>query len=439
MKKFFTASAICAFALAATTITGAQTAAPQTTPVAGQINGTATAQTRVVGEVTAVNAAGGEVTVKTDEGRLVVAATDSKTLIARIPPGETKAENAAKIALAEVAVGDRVFVRGQVAADGTSVVARQLVVTGRSTSQQAAGRDEWTRRGLVGRIAALNPATKEITLNTRGREGAQSVTLDASGAVKILRYAPDSVNAKDAVPASFAELRVGDQLRARGERSADGARFTPEEIITGSFLRVAGTVTSVNASANEIAIRNEADGTPLTVSIGQRTTLRRISAEAAATLMERRGTRREAGAANNNATTGTANNERGNGRRRPDSELTEEERRARREARERRGAAGGGGMGGGGGRNFQEMLESLPLITLADLKKGDAVMVVGTPGTGDASRATAINLLTGDAEFMKRLQRLQGGRGRDGQNMSPGLPGDVLGGGNTNTTERQQP
>jgi hypothetical protein len=81
------------------------------------------------------------------------------------------------------------------------------------------------------------------------------------------------------------------------------------------------------------------------------------------------------------------------------------------------------------------MMDSLPAITLADLKKGDAVFVVGTPGN-NASRATAITLITGDAEFLNRLQQFQGRPNRDGRNASPGLPGDVLGGGSTN---RDQP
>ncbi|HEX8476040.1 MAG TPA: hypothetical protein VF666_18720 [Pyrinomonadaceae bacterium] len=420
MKRFLVGCAIFVLALSVASETEGQTAAA----AAGGQTPTASAatQSRVVGEVTAIDASARTVTIKTAEGRLVVAAMDERSNIVRVPPGETSAEKAVKISLADITVGDRVFARGQVAADGASVTARQIVVTGRvaaSTGAQAGAGDDWNRRGIAGRIAALNPATKEITLRARGREGAEGVVVDASsGKVKFLRYAPDSVNAADAVASSFADLKVGDQLRARGERNADGTRFTPEEIIFGSFVRVGGTVTSVNVATGEIAIQSEQMGTPLTVSIGQRTTLRRVTPEIAATITEQRQQRR------------APEGQRGD----------DENRRARREAREARGEGGGrrGGGGGGGGRNFQEMLANLPLIKLADLKKGDVVFVTATPGA-DASRATAITLLTGEAEFMKRLQRFQGRPNRDGQNMSPGLPGDVLGGGNTGTNDRPQP
>ncbi|MBC7932871.1 MAG: hypothetical protein H7Z38_20100 [Rubrivivax sp.] len=83
------------------------------------------------------------------------------------------------------------------------------------------------------------------------------------------------------------------------------------------------------------------------------------------------------------------------------------------------------------------MFENLPVVALADLKKGDAVVVTATTGADD-SHVTAISLVTGEADFMRRLQR-----GTDGapRGMSPGLPGDVLGGG-TGTDARgreQQP
>jgi hypothetical protein len=62
------------------------------------------------------------------------------------------------------------------------------------------------------------------------------------------------------------------------------------------------------------------------------------------------------------------------------------------------GAGQGGGMRGGGqggragGFDAQRLLSMAPSIQLADLKKGDAVMVVSTEGT---SQVTAITLVAG--------------------------------------------
>jgi len=50
----------------------------------------------------------------------------------------------------------------------------------------------------------------------------------------------------------------------------------------------------------------------------------------------------------------------------------------------------GGAQGGGG--DMQQMLSRAPAIQLADLKKGDAVMLVSTEGTTDV---TAVTLLAG--------------------------------------------
>lgn len=80
------------------------------------------------------------------------------------------------------------------------------------------------------------------------------------------------------------------------------------------------------------------------------------------------------------------------------------------------------------------MFDSLPAVTLAELKKGDAVVVTVTPGA-DASRATVVSLVTGPAETIRAMQQFQrGGEGQRGPN-SPGLPGDVIGGGQGPTRE----
>ena len=48
------------------------------------------------------------------------------------------------------------------------------------------------------------------------------------------------------------------------------------------------------------------------------------------------------------------------------------------------GGGGTGGNGNGGTPDLQRMLGRTPTVSLAELKKGDAVMIVSTEGTGDA-------------------------------------------------------
>ena len=50
-------------------------------------------------------------------------------------------------------------------------------------------------------------------------------------------------------------------------------------------------------------------------------------------------------------------------------------------------------MRAGGAPDFNSMLSRLPAVALADLHKGDAVMIVSTEGSGNSG--TAITLLSG--------------------------------------------
>ena len=70
-------------------------------------------------------------------------------------------------------------------------------------------------------------------------------------------------------------VKVG-QLRALGERSPDGLRFTPEKVVTGSFRTVAGTVSTVDAATGEIKVSDLQTKQPLTVVIKQDAVLRKF-------------------------------------------------------------------------------------------------------------------------------------------------------------------
>src|SRR5439155_1834165 len=58
------------------------------------------------------------------------------------------------------------------------------------------------------------------------------------------------------------------------------------------------------------------------------------------------------------------------------------------------GGAIGGGMRQGGAPDLQQMLNRMPAVTLADLHKGDAVLIVTTQGSATGG-GTAITLLSG--------------------------------------------
>jgi hypothetical protein len=369
----------------------------------------------VIGEVTSVDTTAMTMTVKTDGGSVVNVTLASNTSYMRLPPGEKTLDKATKITLAEVGVGDRVFARGKTSDDQKTVPARVLIVMTKADIAQKQERDraEWRRRGILGVITALNPATKEITITSRTRgEGARPVVVKAAADnVRFRRYAPDTIKFSDARPSTFSELKVGDQLRALGEKSADGAEFTPEEVVSGAFRTVGGTVTSVNTQTNEIIINDLLTKQPITIVVRPDTTLRSFPAEMAAMM----GQRMQAGGGG-----GGGGGPQGDGS----------------GARRRQGGADGGGAGAGGGGpqdgtnrprrgggfDFQEVLERLPTITVNELKTGDTIIVSSTTGVVP-SRVTAIALISGVDALLNRMQAQQQQGPRTGPNTGAPAPG----------------
>jgi hypothetical protein len=430
MRKFLIVLALAALAHAATgSAARAQTpqsSSPSTTTT--QTTDSGITPNGVVGEVTAIDLPSKIMTLKTDAGRVVFATVSDATIYMRVPPGEKTLDKAAKIKATEVGVGDRVFARGKVADDRKSVPARVLVVMTKADIAQKQERDraEWQRRGIVGVITALNPTAKEITLTMRGRGAAQQpVVINASAAnVTFRRYAADSVKFSDARPSSFDELKVGDQLRALGEKSADGTHLTPEEIVSGSFRTIGGPVLSINAAINEVKLNDLVTRQPFTVSIRQDSVLRRIPPEMAAMMAMRMGGSARGAGGPGGPVGGGAPGQAGGGR--PQGAGTN--------GGSTVGPGGGprtGGGVGGGGVDFQEILERLPAITLAELKAGDMIIVSSTSGA-EAGRVTAIAVVSGVEPLLNAMQAQQaarpaGGGGQQGAsstgiNFGIGLP-----------------
>ncbi|HYG80656.1 MAG TPA: hypothetical protein VD861_09730, partial [Pyrinomonadaceae bacterium] len=145
---------------------------------------------QLIGEVASLDAGSGQITVKTASGQNVTFQVDDETSFLRIAPGERSLDGAEKITRADIAVGDRVLVRGGAsgASGGQPFTARQLIVVSRQAldSRREREREDWRRRGLNGRVTALNPAAKEITVSVRSREGAQDVIVGVPESVRLL-------------------------------------------------------------------------------------------------------------------------------------------------------------------------------------------------------------------------------------------------------------
>jgi hypothetical protein len=401
-----------AFALVLLVIAGPATNA-QTPPAAApaqQAGDAAITPNGAIGEVKVIDAAGHQLIIKTDGGSLVTVVLNDATAYMRLAPGEKTLTNATKIAFADVGEGDRVWARGKVSDDHKVIPARALIVMNKAdiAKKQEAERAEWKRRGLLGIITAVKPETKEITISSRTLTGQQSVVIPVSDKVEMRRYAPDSIKFADAKPAEFAELKVGDQLRALGERSGDGLSFTPEKVVTGAFRNVAGVVTAVDAATGEVKINDLQTKQPLTIVIKQDAIVRRFPAATEMGGMMSMMGRGGPGAGQNPS--------------KPAETL-----RPGNDPRNQAPTVGTGGAPGGptgrmgaGGMNIQDMLERLPTIAIADVKVGDTIIVSSTKGA-DPTRLTAISVISGADTLLNMMAARQQAAGPSAPNPSAGL------------------
>jgi hypothetical protein len=277
-------------------------------------------------------------------------------------------------------------VRGQASADGASIAALEVIVIPHSDLQalHAQERADWQKRGLGGLVGAVDPATGTITISVTTLGGKKEIVVHTSKSTIFRRYAPDSVKFDDAKASTLQEIHPGDQLRARGDRSPDGSDLTAEEIVTGSFRNVAGLVNSVDASSGTITVQDLLSKKPVQVKITPESQLHKLPPEMAQRIAMRLKGSMPPGTPG--ASSGSAPAP-GNGQ--PSA--------AQGETRSG-GAMGAGGMGGGmrqgGAPDFQQMLNRMPAVTIADLHKGDAVLIVTTQGTTTGG-GTAITLLSG--------------------------------------------
>lgn len=373
-RKVSLAAAMCV-------ATGAMVAAvPQAEALGSQTAGAqASNEARPRGTIKSVS--GNNIILTTDAGGDVTVVVQEAAKLVRVEPGQKDLKEAVPIPLQELLAGDRILVRGQLAEDGKTVLATAVIAMKKASiaEKQAHEREEWRKQGMAGLVSSVDPAANSILITQQGMGEKKTVTIHLSKDTIVRRYAPDSIKFDDAKPAGLEQIKPGDQLRARGSRSADGSELAAAEIVCGTFRNIAGTISSIDASANSITVQDLATKKPVTVRITPDSQIRKLPlpmAQGIAARLKRAGADAPApGAANANTAQGA----------RPGETQT--------------GSAGAGGPGGpgrngGGGGDFQQALNRMPPATLAELQKGEAVMIVATEG-GPNGVPSVITLLGG--------------------------------------------
>jgi hypothetical protein len=311
---------------------------------------------RLIGTVTTIN--GNTLTIKTDSGAISTIATTDSTRILRAEPGQKDLSSATPIHVQDLAVGDRILVRASAAAGPNSYTAQTIIAMKQSdiAQRQQQEREDWQRRGAGGIVKSVDPSTGTIIVAS----GTHTITIHATPKTIVRRYAQDSVKFDDAKTSTLDQIRPGDQLRARGDRSPDGNELNADEIVAGTFRNIAATVLSVNAAAQVITVTDLATKKPVTIHFTPDSQLHRLDPQMAQMIaMRLKGAARQNGVPEQAAA-------------RPISM---------------------GGQPQQHSGDLQQVIQRAPTVQISDLHQGDAVMIVATEGSPES--ATAITLLAG--------------------------------------------
>ena len=375
---------------------GAYAQTPSASPTTPVIPG-------VIGEVKAIDVTAKRMIVRADSGVLFTVNLSDKTQYKRMAPGAKTLDNATIITLADVGQGDRVWARWRAGSDQKMVPTPQLIVMSKAdlAKRQEQERAEWRRRGVSGIVSSVNPSTQEITVSSRSLMGAsQAVIIPVTDKVMMRRYPPDTIpKYSEAKPSKFEEVKVGDQLRALGDKTPDGTHLTAEEVVFGTFRIAGGTVTAIDAATNQIKINDLQTKKPLTIIIKPDSVIRRFPEGGAMMLGGMGG----GGAAGQGGGAGKAGpGAQGSGAQSPGAQGSRPQ-----------GAGPGGPQGGGmrGGGNMADLLEKLPIISINDLKVGDTVLMSSLQGS-DPTQLTAISLVSGVEPLLAMMSRPQQGGGQ---------------------------
>jgi len=338
---------------------------------------------RQIGTVKAIS--GNTLTLAADGGAQVSVSVADGARIMQLAPGSTDLKTAQQITLGDIAVGDRVLVTGKSADDGSFTAARVILMKSTDIAQKnEAEKQDWQRRGSGGLVSAVSGSALTVSA------GARKIQVETSDATKFRRYAGDSVKFEDAKPGTLSQIQVGDQLRVRGNKSEDGLTIQAEEIVSGSFKNLSGTIATLNASGGTLTLKDLTTKKMMTVSVTSNSDVRKLPPEIAARFAARqRGT---AAGAPGAAGPGGAQRPQGSGA--PGAAGTAGDGGPQRPG----GGMGPGGMGGPGrsaGGDLSQMLSRLPTATLGELKVGDAVMIVASETAPGSDKVTAVTMLSG--------------------------------------------
>ena len=362
----------------------------------------APAAARQLGTVKSID--GSTITITTAAGAPIMVTLAPETTVLQLPPGSTDLKSATPSNAGSISVGDRILASGKPGESAGAINASRVIlmkssdIAARNQEQQA----DWQKRGVGGLVKSVDGDVVTIGV------GQRTVKIQTTPTTVFRRYAADSVNFQDAQVGTLSQIHPGDQLSVRGAHSEDNSAVTAEEVVTGTFANLSGVLTAVDPAAGTIGLKDLATKHTVTVKVTSNSDIRKLPAQAAAMFAARNAGGGSAPAAGADRPAGA----------RPAGQ------------REAGSADGSGGAPGAGraraGMDLSRMLSRLPTETLADVKPGEAVMIVASEGRS-SDAFTAITLLTGVEQLLSAT-----GGGSQPITLSPwnlGVPEGAGGGG----------
>lgn len=275
-----------------------------------------------------------------------------RTEVVRVAPGQHDLSGAEAAKVTDIAAGDRVMVTF---VEGMADARRIILISAEDIARRnEAYRADWQKRGISGVVAGKNGDEIELRVG----QGTAKVAIGERTTLR--RYAPDTVRFADARFSNAADISIGDQLQARGDKSEDGTRVKAEEVVFGTFLTLGGSITAIDAGAGTITIQELKTQKPLTVHVTADSKLKAL----------------------------------------PDMHEMMSHMQA-----------GGGHTGGGTPQtmDMRQVLEHLPAATIGELKVGEKVVLTSTKGER-RDAVTAIMLLA-NADMVIGMMEAQAGHG----------------------------
>ena len=125
-------------------------------------------------------------------------------------------------------------------------------------------------------MSAVDADRGIVTISMMTAGDKKHLAIYVSKTTVLRRYAPDSARFDEAIPGTLGQIKPGDQLRARGTRSSGENEIAADEVISGSFRNIAGTLESVDAAKSALSIMDLATEKPVTVKIAAGSQLKKL-------------------------------------------------------------------------------------------------------------------------------------------------------------------